>query len=72
MPKDKEKHKEIRFDESLKKNHSRGLNDPFSFDILVQLTNIPARITLHELIRLSKKMWEALRDVFADLKSFLT
>ena len=62
----------IRFNESLKKNPSRGLYSPFRFDILAQLANIPARITLYELLLLSKEMREALRDVLADSKSFLT
>jgi len=70
--KDKEKQKEIHFDESLKKNSSRGLNTPFCFDILVQLANILAHITQHELLRLSKKIREALRDALANLESFLT
>jgi len=48
VPKDKEKQKEIRFDESLKKNPFRWLNAPFRFDILAQLANISTRITLHE------------------------
>ena len=65
------KQKEIRFNESLKKNPSRGLNTPFRFDILAQLANIPARITLLELLRLSKKTREALRDALADSESFL-
>ena len=72
MPKDKEKQKEIRFDESLKKNPFRELNTPFRFDILAQLANIPARITLHELLHLSKETREALRDALADSKLFLT
>jgi len=71
VPKDKEKQK-IRIDKSLKKNPSKGLNAPFHFDILAQLANIPARITLHELLRLSKKTREALRDALADSESFLT
>jgi len=50
VPKDKEKKKEIRFGESLKKNPSRGLNTPFRFDILAQLANIQARITLRKLL----------------------
>ena len=70
--KDKEKQKEIRFDESLKKNPSRRLNAPFRFDILAQLANIPASITLHELLCLLKKMREALSDALADSESFLT
>jgi len=71
VPKDKEKQKEIHFDESLKKNPYRGLNAPFCFDILEQLANIPARITLHDLLFLLKKMREALRDALADSESFL-
>jgi len=70
--KDKENQKEIRFDESLKKNPSWGLNAPFRFDILAQLANILASITLHELLCLSKKMIEALRDSLADSESFDT
>jgi len=72
VPKEKEKQKEIQFDELLKKNPSWGLNAPFRFDILAQLANILARITLHELLHLSKKMKEALRDALADSESFLT
>ena len=44
---------------------------PFRFDILVQLANIPARITVHELLRLSKETREALRDALANSESFL-
>ena len=72
MLKDKEKQKEIRFDECLKKNPSRELNAHFHFDILAQLANIPASITLHELLRLSMKTRESLRDALADSESFLT
>ena len=52
------------------KDPSQGLNTPFRFDILVQLANILARITLHELL-LSKETREALRDALADLEYFL-
>jgi len=45
---------------------------PFRFDILAQLANIPARITIHELLRLSKEKREALRDALANSESFLT
>ena len=44
----------------------------FRFDILAQLANIPARITIHELLRLSKEAREALRDALANSESFLT
>jgi len=72
LPLDKEKKKEVWFDKSLKKNPSQGLNAPFRFDILTKLANIPARITLHELLRLSKEAREVLRDTLADSESFLT
>ena len=56
----KEKKKEVRFDYVLKKPSGLGLNIPFRFDILAQLANIPACITIHELLRLSKETREAL------------
>jgi len=46
LPLDKEKQKEVRFNKYLKKDPSKGPNTPFRFNILAQLTNIPARITL--------------------------
>jgi len=48
-------------DKALKKTPSQGLNAPFRFDILAQLANILAHITLHELL-----------DALADSESFLT
>ena len=72
VPKDKEKQKEIRFDGSLKKNPSRGLNAPFRFDILAQLANILAHITRYELLHFLKETREVLRDALADSESFLT
>ena len=69
---DKKKQTEVRFDNSLKKNPSKGLNASFRFDILAQLASIPARITLHELLLLLKKIREVLRDTLADSESFLT
>jgi len=56
----------------LKKDPPKGLNAPFRFDILAQLANIPARMTLYELLRLSKETREVLRDALADSKIFLT
>ena len=70
--KGKEKPKEVRFDHVLKKPSGQGLDTPFRFDILAQLANIPARITIHELLRLSKETREALRDALANSESFLT
>ena len=70
--KGKEKPKEVRFDHVLRKPSGQGLDTPFRFDILAQLANIPARITIHELLRLSKETREALRDALANSESFLT
>ena len=64
--------KEIRFDHVLKKPSGPGLNMPLRFDILAQLANIPARITIHELLHLSNETREALRDALANSESFLT
>ena len=65
----KEKQKEVRFDYILKKPLGPGLNIPFRFDILAQLANIPTRITIHELLHLSKETREALRDALANSES---
>ena len=67
----KEKQKEVRFDHVLKKSSGPGLKVPFWFDILAQLANIPARITIHELLHLSKETREAIRDALANSESFL-
>ena len=71
-PLDKKKQKEVQFDKSLKKDPSKGLNAPFRFDILAQLANILARMTLYKLLHLSKKTRQMLRDVLANSKTFLT
>jgi len=55
----------------LKKTSGPGLDAPFHFDILAQLANISARITIHELFRLSNETRKALRDVLANSESFL-
>ena len=68
----KERPKEVRFDHVLKKPPGQGFDTPFRFDTLAQLANIPARITIHELIRFSKETREALRDALANSESFLT
>jgi len=39
---------------------------------LGQLANIPARITLYELLRLSKSIREALREALTDAEVFMT
>jgi len=61
-----EKQKEIQFSKALSKNNVEGSQTPYLFDVLAQLTNIPARITLYELLRLSKSTREALREALED------
>ena len=72
LPLDKGKKKEVQFDKALKKDPSKGFKALLSFDKLAQLANIPARITLHELLHLLKEKREKLRDALADSESFLT
>ena len=55
-----EKQKELRFSRVLSKDVAEGSTPPYRFDVLAQLANIPARITLYELLRLSKSTREAL------------
>jgi len=45
---------------------------PSVFDVLAQLANIPARITLYELLRLFKSIRDALREDLADAEVLLT
>ena len=68
---DKGKQKDLRFNQALKKTAAAGLDAPFRFDILTQLANIPARITLHELLRLSKETREALREALAQPEALM-
>ena len=49
-----------------------GTINSLPFDVLAQLDNIPTRITLYELLRLSKSIRDALREVLADAEIFLT
>src|SRR3954468_13760655 len=50
----------------------KEVSQPFCFDIINQLANIPARITLYELLKLSKSTREALREALADAEVFVT
>ena len=66
-----EKQKEFRYAKSLLKDKAEGSLAPYHFDVLAQLANIPARITLYELLRLSKSTREALREALADAELFM-
>ena len=67
-----ERQKELRFSKTLSKDIAEGSTTPYRFDVLTQLANIPARITLYELLRLSKSTIEALREALADAEVFMT
>ena len=72
IPATGQKEANVRFDKSLKKDPPKGLNVSFRFDILAQLANILARMTLYELLHPSKETREALSDALADSETFLT
>ena len=67
-----EKQKETRFSRALQKGIAEGSTTPYRFDVLAQLANIPARITLYELLRLSKSTREALQEALANAEVFMT
>src|SRR5438270_7341026 len=67
-----EKPKEVRYNRPLNKGKAVEVSQPFRFDMINQLANIPARITLYELLRLSKSTREALREALADAEVFVT
>ena len=64
-----EKQKELHYFKALPKDNAEGSSTPYRFDVLAQLANIPTRITLYELLRLSKSIREALREALADVRS---
>lgn len=65
---DKQKEKDLRHTQPLNKDKVGGTHQPFCFNVLAQLANIPARITLYELLKLFADTWEALREAMADAK----
>src|SRR3954468_9375444 len=67
-----EKPKEVQYNRPLNKEKAVEVSQPFRFNIINQLANIPARITLYELLKLSKSTREALREVLADAEVFVT
>src|SRR3954471_13896288 len=64
-----EKPKEVRYNRSLNKGKAVEVSQPFRFDIINQLANIPARITLYELLKLSKSTRETLEKHWLTPKS---
>ena len=55
----------------LSKDKVEGSSRPYHFDVLAQLANIPVRITLYELLTLSKSTRKALKEVLADAEAFM-
>ncbi|ONK79929.1 uncharacterized protein A4U43_C01F11940 [Asparagus officinalis] len=45
---------------------------PYRFNVLAQLKSIPARITVYDLLRLSRPTREALQEALADAEAFST
>ena len=66
-----EKQKEFWYAKALPKDKAKGSSRPYHFDILAQLANIPARITLYELLRLSKLTRKALREDITNAKALM-
>ena len=66
-----EKQKEIQYAMALRTDKAEGTSAPYHFDVLAQLANIPARITLYELLRLSKSTRKSLREALAYAETFM-
>jgi len=66
-----EKQKKLRYVKTLLKS-GVGPSTPFCFDVLAQLANISARITLYEFLRLSKSTRDALREALENAEIFVT
>lgn len=49
-----------------------GLSQPFHFDVLSQLFNILARITLYELLKMFQETREVLKKALPDAKVLAT
>src|SRR3954469_17278860 len=66
------KQKHLRFSSPLLPSEAGQPTTVFRFDILKQLAQIPTRITLLELLKLSRATQEALREALADADTFAT
>jgi len=66
-----EKQKELWYAKVLLKDKAEGSSAPYIFNVLTQLANIPERITLYELLRLSKSTREVLGEALVDAEAFM-
>jgi len=64
------KQKELCYVKALQKGGVRQ-STPFHINVLAQLANIPARITLYEVLSFFKSIRDALREELADAKVFM-
>lgn len=71
QPLDKSRQKELRYNKVLKKDIPESSSTPFRFDVLNQLANILARITLYKFLRLSRSTRESLREALANSEAFI-
>ena len=63
------KQKEFRYVKALQKG-GMGPSAPFCFNVMTQLANITALITLYKLLRLSKSTSDALKEALGNAKIF--
>lgn len=61
---DNGKQKEVKFDKVIKPNRS--------FDMMAQLSNLPAQLTLYEKLCLSKETRKLLKEALKNIESFAT
>jgi len=66
-----EKQKELQYTKALSKNKAEGSSRPYHFDVLAQLANIAAKITLYKFLRLFKSTKKALREALTDAEAFM-
>lgn len=64
--------KELQYFIRITEDTKEGTSQPFCLDVLAQLTNILARITFYELLKLSKETREAFMEALEDVEIFLS
>lgn len=60
------KQKEPRYSNALTKDRVEGSSQPFRFNVLTQIANISIRITMYDLLNLSKMVQVALTEALVD------
>ena len=62
----------VHYAKALPNDKAKGSSTPFSFNVMAQLANISACITLYKLLKLFKSIRKALREVLADSETFIS